>query len=1338
MMRQNLARVGVLLAAFFLAGMAQAAISYIGSAGGRADLPTDGTDGALVITRPAGVAPGMALIASIAARPQQVSGTVTRGVVWTPPAGWTQMTSTNQASGGTSTSPGGMTLLTYYKVVGTSEPTSYTWRFRNTYPSNGGSAVGGILAFSGIDTSASPICQWAATATAASVTHTTPGITTTTCLGSSQPGPDGQMIVSSISILSATNFANPTTTGPLTFTERLDMSQPQAANAVGTTLQMSTAPQPTAGGTGTVRAVAASDSDNGVANILSLKPSEIDPSLAMVRNGPLSAGGTGSYTLTVTNLGIKSEPGPLSIVDILPSNVTFASASGTGWSCINNSPQAGQVTCTRTGALAAGASAPTLTINVNVGAGASGVLTNSATVSGTGGDGNPANNTAVDNFVILPSPYAYYAMDEAVWSVGGSIPDSSGNSRNATVVGGALATGVPPASPPGAAIPGSPGTCGAGRVTAVGAGVDSNIPLNNIGNAGTIAFWYNGSAAWNDGSARMLFDASRTNSGSSDSGAKSFFLVKTGTGALQFSLEDSSDLDSTALSPSYSFAANSWHHIAVTWDMSQDSLYVYLDGDSSPVASSTVNVAATLGTLADLFLGKSIGGVATSLSNYTSNGANGYIDEVRIYNRALAPLEIEALADLTHACATTVDHYEMSLPTASLACLPTTVTVVACADATSPCTNRQAAVSGKTATLGASAGTLSATTITFDSQGIANASLTYPAAVNGATAAVNLSGEMQAANNPRKCCPDGVSCSAANSCSTTFSTAGFIFSAAVDSTEATFGNQVAGNTFGPYWLRAIKSNTTTKACEAAFSSPHAVTLGYQCLDPSNCSAGSKLLVGGNSVASGGTSVNLSFDANGNASLGSLAYLDVGKISITASAAVGGTTLNGVSKGATGSNFVVKPYSLLLTDIKRTAAPQTVNPGASDATGGAFVRAGENFSATVTAVNSTCSANLASYALLSSVPTSCIAPNYGRESTAEGVAVSSALVAGLGLGANPSISNASAFGSFSAGSASNTTLAWDEVGIITLTPTIRDGDYLGSGAESVQTSARVGRFYPDHFDVTVTPQCGGFVYGGNAAAGQPFTVKTVAMNGRSPVAVTTNYSYVGVADPQKNFSRAINLSLSAGSGVGGLYVGASAGGNGAIPAASFVGGSGEVRYNATSALISYGFTTFPSAPTAIAVHAEDADTVAVAALVAGTDGTIALPAGVRSGRLWLSNAYGSELLPLTVPVRLQYWKATGWETNLLDSCTALTVPTNANAGLTNTLRTKTNATVTATASGTAPLRLSAPGAGNAGVVDISGAILRGSNSWLALPVPTARACFGSCGPRSPVIYLRESY
>lgn len=277
----------------------------------------------------------------------------------------------------------------------------------------------------------------------------------------------------------------------------------------------------------------------------------------------------------------------------------------------------------------------------------------------------------------------------------------------------------------------------------------------------------------------------------------------------------------------------------------------------------------------------------------------------------------------------------------------------------------------------------------------------------------------------------------------------------------------------------------------------------------------------------------------------------------------------------------------------------------------------------------------------------------------------------------------------------------------------------------------GRFYPDHFGTMVTQACtaGAFTY-----SGQPFTVQVAARNAAG--ATTMNYNGTSVTA----FSKATTLSgwdsagTAANPGPGSFTAGAT------IAATAFANGV------TTTALPTYQFSAANTVPTVVRVRAIDAEGVtslrtAPATAVEGTT-------TVRSGRLLLSNAYGSELLPLSVPAKIQYFAqvsggGSGWTTNLDDRCTALTVPTSANTGLTNTLRNKTTASIPTPLTpkvdaGDSRLRLSAPGAGNVGLVDISGNILRGANTWLTLPVPSARACFGSCGPRSPVIYFRESY
>lgn len=102
-------------------------------------------------------------------------------------------------------------------------------------------------------------------------------------------------------------------------------------------------------------------------------------------------GSTLNFTINVRNVGNVAELGPITVVDTLPTGLTFQAASGDGWTCTNS----GQlVTCTRPGPLAGGAAAPTITVSATVAADATGSMTNKVEVRGTGQDTNPKDNTA--------------------------------------------------------------------------------------------------------------------------------------------------------------------------------------------------------------------------------------------------------------------------------------------------------------------------------------------------------------------------------------------------------------------------------------------------------------------------------------------------------------------------------------------------------------------------------------------------------------------------------------------------------------------------------------------------------------------------------------------------------------------------------------------------------------------------------------------------------------------------------------------------------------------------------------------------------------------------------
>src|SRR5699024_4856713 len=99
----------------------------------------------------------------------------------------------------------------------------------------------------------------------------------------------------------------------------------------------------------------------------------------------------------------------------------------------------------------------------------------------------------------------------------------------------------------------------------------------------------------------------------------------------------------------------------------------------------------------------------------------------------------------------------------------------------------------------------------------------------------------------------------------------------------------------------------------------------------------------------------------------------------------------------------------------------------------------------------------------------ITPNFGRESTPEGVDLDVGLVAPSG-GLAPGLSGG--FGSFGTDCDGHSAAAgtacgeffWPEVGIISLEPRLKSGAYLGTVDVVGSQVDHVGRFIPDHFEL----------------------------------------------------------------------------------------------------------------------------------------------------------------------------------------------------------------------------------------------------------------------------------
>ncbi len=153
----------------------------------------------------------------------------------------------------------------------------------------------------------------------------------------------------------------------------------------------------------------------------------------------VTAGSNIIYQLDVTNNGPSTSRAAITVVDTLPPNTTFVSASNTAagdaWNCVNGVPSVGKVTCTLTGDILTTAPAESIVITVRLGSNAPPtvpVVNTAQVIPGSTPEGatNPndpddpkiKNNTATDS--VLPATSADLVMDKS--AVGTLVPGSVG------------------------------------------------------------------------------------------------------------------------------------------------------------------------------------------------------------------------------------------------------------------------------------------------------------------------------------------------------------------------------------------------------------------------------------------------------------------------------------------------------------------------------------------------------------------------------------------------------------------------------------------------------------------------------------------------------------------------------------------------------------------------------------------------------------------------------------------------------------------------------------------------------------------------------------------------
>lgn len=371
------------------------------------------------------------------------------------------------------------------------------------------------------------------------------------------------------------------------------------------------------------------------------------------------------------------------------------------------------------------------------------------------------------------------------------------------------------------------------------------------------------------------------------------------------------------------------------------------------------------------------------------------------------------------------------------------------------------------------------------------------------------------------------------------------------------------------------------------------------------------------------------------------------------------------------------------------------------------------------------------------------------------------------------------------------MTWSEVGSITLNAALTSGNYLGTGGNATGSVSPVGRFTPDHFIVTLGTLTNRQVLG--CAPPNDFTHQgeelrvtftLTARNGLATPATTANYTTAsgfakldGTVYTNFGFG-AVDLAdatppLAATALTARVPSGTSSG--------TWVAGIGSFTVDLAVSRAASPDGPFESFRLGVLPADTDLVTLRPADLDLDTDvpanGFDRVQVGsskIRFGRLRILNAVGVSTLALTVPIQTEYWNGTAFTLNSIDSCTTLAranITLGTYAKSLNACETIVNlgspATDTVTfASGTGTLRLSAPGAGNEGSVNLTpqlGGPLIGmycdtvggaemgltsaAKSYLqgAWPGPTydqnptARGAFGVFGaqPRN-FIFFRENY
>ncbi|WP_429235604.1 DUF6701 domain-containing protein [Aeromonas salmonicida] len=446
-----------------------------------------------------------------------------------------------------------------------------------------------------------------------------------------------------------------------------------------------------------------------------------------------------------------------------------------------------------------------------------------------------------------------------------------------------------------------------------------------------------------------------------------------------------------------------------------------------------------------------------SLTGSTGSVTNFHeIDNVRICALRSSPVGVQ------------IDHFQLEHSGQALTCNPETVTIKACADeaCSALITDPVTATLSLTPT-SSSNGWVGGNTVTFS-----GGSTTVQLRNNTASAVtIGVSGSTPTTKPfSATLCKSGNGTPSVAACTLSFADSGFIFDV-----PDTYSNQPQDVT-----ISAVKKDDITKQCVPGFTGVRSVGFWGTYSNPSNNNFGSRISIDGNPIATYAASVpsptpttlNLTFDNQGKATLKKVTYPDAGRMQLSASHNGSGETAGLVMLGS--DQFVARPVGLCITPPQGVCA-------AGNASCPVFKKAGETFQVDIKAMawesandGDICAGNQTT-------------PNF----VLSGIGLGSTLVA-PSPGTNATVGTTTYNHVAATNSLNSVNQTVSEVGVFRMTATPPTSNYFGYTIPSAQ-SQPVGRFIPADFELVsgdIVPACSVFSY-----MGQPFgvTLDIIARN-----------------------------------------------------------------------------------------------------------------------------------------------------------------------------------------------------------------------------------------------------